>query len=340
MKSNTLNSIKKYLLIFLVMFIVNTEFSCNKTESDNIQQIDYSQIINWAIYPLDNSRDVDVFFVAPTVYAGNDSIYSMPILDAEARINFTGSINMEKGIYDQDNVNFYAPFYRQASFNCYGIRGYQDYSANQNVNAAFELAYSDVEDAFNYYFSISDKPFVLAGFSQGAEMLIKLIKNRFNNSDIQNRFIAAYAIGWRLDSSDVQKYNHLKAAKSANDLKVVISYSTEAEFIDSSIMVPNTTMSINPLSWVSDTSLATADLNMGACFTDYSGIITKEIPNFTSAYIKPGRGSLVVPDVDPEEYPALLPIFVNGEYHIYDYMFFYRNLQKNVEVRINEYLNK
>jgi hypothetical protein len=99
-------------------------------------------------------------------------------------------------------------------------------------------------------------------------------------------------------------------------------------------------MSINPLSWQTDTTIASASLNLGACFTDYSGIINNEIPNFTSAYIKTGRGTLVVPDVNPEEYPAVLPIFVNGEYHIYDYMFFYRNLQENVDVRIKEYFNK
>ena len=30
----------------------------------------------------------------------------------------------------------------------------------------------------------------------------------------------------------------------------------------------------------------------------------------------------------------------DGVYHLYDYQFFYRNLQENVEVRLNAYLEK
>lgn len=328
---------KSLIMYFIVILLISGELACNKESNGNNEEVDYSQITNWAYFPSSNKHDIDIFFVAPTIYGGTDSIYNMPINDPVERLNFIGAINMEKGIYDEGDVNFYAPFYRQASFNCYGIRAYDDVSSDENVNAAYELAYSDIEDAFNYYFSESDKPFILAGFSQGAEMIIELIKNTFDDAEIQKRFIAAYAIGWRLDSLDVQNNKHLKAAKSNIDLGVVISYSSEASFIDSSIMVPKSTMSINPLSWTCDTTLASNDLNLGACFTDYGGIINKEIPNFTSAYIKPGRGTLVVPDVDPLEYPALLPIFVDGEYHIYDYMFFYRNLQKNVDLRIEEY---
>ena len=40
----------------------------------------------------------------------------------------------------------------------------------------------------------------------------------------------------------------------------------------------------------------------------------------------------------PEEYPPVLSIFAEGVYHLYDYQFFYRNLQKNVEVRLDAYL--
>ncbi|HIW18081.1 MAG TPA: hypothetical protein H9886_02995 [Candidatus Faecalicoccus intestinipullorum] len=45
-----------------------------------------------------------------------------------------------------------------------------------------------------------------------------------------------------------------------------------------------------------------------------------------------------VTDVTAEEYPAGLPIFEDGIYHLYDYQFFYRNLQENVDKRIDSYL--
>ena len=45
-----------------------------------------------------------------------------------------------------------------------------------------------------------------------------------------------------------------------------------------------------------------------------------------------------MPDVSPEGYPAGLSIFSDGIYHLYDYQFFYRNLQDNVATRLDAYL--
>lgn len=76
----------------------------------------------------------------------------------------------------------------------------------------------------------------------------------------------------------------------------------------------------------------------GACFTDYSGSITKEIPNLTGAYIDETRGTLKVTDINAEDYSNSL--FEDGIYHLYDYQFFYRNLEENVAVRLDAYNNK
>lgn len=58
----------------------------------------------------------------------------------------------------------------------------------------------------------------------------------------------------------------------------------------------------------------------------------------TGAYIDPERGALKVTDVSPEDYTAALSFLQEGEYHIYDYQFFYRNLQENVKKRVEAYL--
>ena len=50
------------------------------------------------------------------------------------------------------------------------------------------------------------------------------------------------------------------------------------------------------------------------------------------------RGALKVPDVSPADYPPVLSIFTDGVYHLYDYQFFYRNLQENVGVRLDAYM--
>ena len=96
---------------------------------------------------------------------------------------------------------------------------------------------------------------------------------------------------------------------------------------------------INPLNWQTDSTVAGKELNMGACFADYTGAVT-EIPGFTGCYIDPDRGSLKVTDVSAEDYPPVLAMFSEGEYHIYDYQFFFRNLQENVSVRVSAFTGK
>ena len=114
----------------------------------------------------------------------------------------------------------------------------------------------------------------------------------------------------------------------------------EAEDIGDSLLIPEgtRTLAINPLNWKTDGTPAGKEENLGACFTNYDGEIETEIPELTGAYIDQERGALKVPDVSPEDYPAGLSIFQDGVYHLYDYQFFYRNLQENVGVRLAAYL--
>ena len=38
-----------------------------------------------------------------------------------------------------------------------------------------------------------------------------------------------------------------------------------------------------------------------------------------------------------KDYPAIVPGLPEGAYHIYDYQFFFRNLQENVKLRVDTY---
>lgn len=107
-------------------------------------------------------------------------------------------------------------------------------------------------------------------------------------------------------------------------------------------MVPQGTKSfcINPLNWRTDEKAAAKTLNAGACFTDYSGSITREVPQLTGCYIDTERGVLKVTDVDKKDYPPVLSVFTDGVYHLYDYQFFYRNLQQNVNLRIKTFMEE
>ena len=297
---------------------------------------DYSQSENWAYLETEEEgKPADVFFICPTVYGGAEETYNMSLGDEATKQSFLGATNMEKGIYDAE-CRFFAPYYRQAGLNVYTL-------PSEQREQWMEFAYEDVKAAFEYYMEHENdgRPFLLAGFSQGADMCIRLMKDCCKEENVRELLVACYAIGWSITEKELQEYPYLKFASGEADTGVIVSFNSEAEGVTDSLMIPagTKTMAINPLNWTTDNTMADKSLNQGACFTDYEGQIRKEVANLTGAYIDEERGALKVVDVTPEEYPPVLNIFSDGIYHLYDYQFFYRNLEENVKVRIDAFEN-
>lgn len=315
--------------LFMLLFVTA---ACGET----LQAPDYAQAENWAYWADGEGLAADVFFLCPTVFMGDAQHFNMSMDDEETKGNFLGATNMEKGIYDAYGT-FYAPYYRQVGLNVYTM-------PEEEQEAYFALAYEDVKAAFTYYLEHCNdgRPVILAGFSQGADMSLRLLKDCFDDEALDDLLVACYAIGWRITQEEMEAYPHLRFAQGEDDTGVIIAFNSEAEDVQDSPMIPagTRTLAINPLNWRTDGTPADKSLNLGACFTDYSGQIVSEIPQLTGAYIEPVRGSLKVTDVTVEDYPPVLGLFDEGVYHLYDYQFFYRNLQQNVGVRLEAYLSQ
>ena len=324
------------LMIVMIALILLPGNVAAETPEGPRESLDFSDSRNWAYFGTeDGETTADVFFIAPSVFGGKNGSYLMDLSNEKGRTNFVGAISMEKGIYDQ-NTRFYAPFYRQAGYNVYGL-------PEEEAEPLKQSAYADVKDAFAYYMEyLNDgRPFILAGFSEGAEMAIRLMKDCFGEDSLLNQLIACYAIGWRLTEDETNEWPQLRPAQGESDTGVIVTFNTEAEDVTGSAFIPAgmKSVSINPLNWKTDGETADKTLNQGACFTNYEGEIQEELPALTGAYLDAERGALKVTDIDPETYNATLPILGPGVYHLYDYQFFYRNLQKNVQDRIQAYKN-
>lgn len=319
-------------LIKIMLLLVLAAF-CSLASA---QEPDYADTGSWAYWRVGESKPADLFIVCPTVDLGTGGNKNMSLADNEAKKNFYGALNMERGIYEK-NCRMYAPYYRQATLADYTL-------PRQDAAAYFDLAYSDVRAAFLYYMHHENngRPFVLSGFSQGAEMCLRLLKEFGNTDFVKNNMVACYAIGWRFTPQEAKQYPYIRPAQSADDLGTVIMFNSEAPEVTSSLMVPHGEKSfcINPLNWRTDGTMADKALNSGACFTDYSGSIKREVSQLTGCCIDTERGVLKVTDIDKKQYPPVLSIFTDGIYHLYDYQFFYRNLQQNVGLRINTFVEE
>ena len=303
-------------------------------EDEDDGSIDYSDASNWAYWNEGKEKSADLFFVCPTVDMGKAGNFVADIANEKYRSSFVGATNMEIGIYNGDAAVF-APYYRQATFPVYSL-------SEEEREVYLDFAYEDIKNAFLYYADGVDqsRPLILAGFSQGADLVIRLMKDLFNEPMYQRRLVAAYCIGWKLTEDEVKEYPHLKPAEGEADTGVIIAFNSEAPEVTSSLMIGENekTYAINPLNWKTDSEIADKSLNKGACFTDYSGNIKEEIPALTGAYIDEVRGALKVTDIDKEKYSSSM--FDEGVYHLYDYQFFFRNLEENVKTRLSAYNEK
>lgn len=319
-------------LIKIMLLLVLAAF-CSLASA---QEPDYADTGSWAYWRVGESKPADLFIVCPTVDIGTGGNKNMSLDDNEVKKNFYGALNMERGIYER-HCRMYAPYYRQAVLADY------DLPANE-AEPYFNLAYKDVRAAFVYYMQHENngRPFVLAGFSQGAEMCLRLLKEFGKTDFVQDNMVACYAIGWRFTPQEAEQYPYIRPTQSAGDLGTVIMFNSEAPEVTASLMVPQGAKSfcINPLNWRTDEKAAAKTLNAGACFTDYSGSIVREVPQLTGCYIDTERGVLKVTDVDEKDYPPVLSVFTDGVYHLYDYQFFYRNLQQNVNLRVKTFMEE
>lgn len=302
--------------------------------------LDYSSDALWAYRENEETnaeKPVDVFFLCPTVTMSTGT--NMDVTNSSQLATFKGAVTSEKEIYS-DRARFFAPYYRQKTLASYGNP------------AAQKTAYEDVREAFLYYLENDNdgRPFILAGFSQGSEQTLHLMKDVLSDSKIAKRMVAAYLIGWCVRDSDLHGNPQIKPAKGEKDTGVFISWNTEAKDVTNSALVPagSKSISINPLNWKTDGTPADASLNKGAKvstggFGGFGGFGggNSTTPKYCGAVINTKRGT--INPIFSEEHPAPsnnMSTFGPGVYHTYDPLFFYENLRENVNTRIAEFTGK
>ena len=287
---------------------------------------DYDDPDSWAYFALGEDRGADVFIICPTVDTRSER--NAFDLNDKLKGRFVNALDMEKGIFE-DAGRLYSPYYRQMSINAYRL-------PEADRAEAKAVAYGDVSAAFRWYLNHENggRPLILAGFSQGGEMCLELLKEYFGDTEegsaLRDRLISVYSLGWTVTEEMTQAYPQIMPARGATDLGTVVSFDCEDGTLTDTIIIPAgvKALSINPLNWKTDGTPADRSENLGAVMETGA----EPVPGLCGAYIG-SRGELVVTDITPADYPPVLDIFPEGAYHLYDYMFFFINLKENVAVR-------
>lgn len=319
----------------LIIFIVA---GCKKKENtvDTNPPIDYSVRANWISIPL-VSYETDVFYVYPTAWKPNstDGTYCT-ITNNQMVFEAPQLFDQQATAFDAANV--FAPFYRQANANIV-LDSTLPWSNKEAIIGGIPT--QDVTGAFKYYIEHfnNNRPFILAGHSQGSDVLTHLLGGYLKkNPQVYKRMIAAYIIGNPVTKNFLDTNTHLKFATGPDDFGVIISYNTEAPGVTKRNPVLGTQKGIviNPINWKTDETYA----NKSAGFGSYMMIdsVTKIwgwMPQYADAQIDTLKGVLLCTTADPVKYATF---GINGIYHGSDYAFYYSNLRENARNRIIKYL--
>ena len=321
---------------------------------------DYAAAASWAALPdredfadalpggdvqdRQSTAAVDVFFVHPTTFFGTAS-WNQPLDDDSTnKLTDTFVLRSQASVFNSC-CRVYAPRYRQAT-----IYSFMDRSGSGT--AALQLAYEDVERAFDYFLEHYNqgRPFILAAHSQGSLHVRTLLEKRITGTALRERLVAAYPIGFGFDREVLTRtVPDVPVCESSDQVGCIVTWNAVGPHADS-WGDTSRSVCVNPLTWHTDGAAADASLNIGgvAYAGTFDGTLAdvKGVPqDFIDArpVLETGvadaqcvGGMLLVKEIHSKLYAAR-PMG-RDNYHIYDYNLFHMNLRKNIEGRVAKYL--
>lgn len=329
-------TMKPFFIIMGIAVLLSTGCTKSSTEyQTGTIATDYSQSAHWLSIP-PTLYKADVFYLYPTTSWTKNNTTSMicavddSIMMADAAQDFA----RQASAFDTA-ANVYAPFYRQ------------DNSSPENrLNVIAGIPTTDATAAFDYYIRNfnNGRPFILAGHSQGANIVCNLLSGYLKaNPQVYARMIAAYVIGGPVTQAFLKANPHLKFATGPDDVGVIISYNTEApDFTGvNPVLYGEIGLVINPITWTRNETLADTTQGLGSLFPNKKGVWVR-IPQYADARVDTVNGVLICSSADENRIAILdsLSGFPKGVYHSFDYPFYYYNIRQNAANRIQKFVSR
>ncbi|WP_144098171.1 DUF3089 domain-containing protein [Croceicoccus sediminis] len=272
-----------------------------------------------------------VFFVHPTSYLERDA-WNAPLDDQAAN---SGAELFVRGLASPFNrsVEIWAPRYRQAAVGAFLVSG-------ENTSKAFDLAYNDIAQAFDYFVATTgkDTPIVLAGHSQGALHLKRLLAEKVAGTPLADRIVAAYIAGWPVSMERDLPAMGLPACATDSQAGCVLSWQSYGEPADPEALFDayerGPTLDGKPLD-KADTLCTNPILGTVGGKAPASANLGTLVPNgnFSSGMLVPGvvparcsEDNLLLIGTPPAMGNAVLP---GNNYHVYDIPLFWMNIRRD-----------
>ena len=275
-----------------------------------------------------------VFYVHPTTYLQRDR-WNAPLQPG-------GETELRTRLFVQSQASafngageIWAPRYRQAAFGAFLLK-------SDDATKALDLAYGDVRAAFTEFLRLSDgKPLILAGHSQGALHLSRLLRD--DAARLKGRLVAAYVVGWPLSTTADLPTIGLPACASPDQTGCILSWQSFGEPANPDLILDawegtegptgvkrerKDMLCVNPL---------TGTRNGSAPPSGNPGTLIPSA-NLQSVTLSPGlvgarcdNGFLLLGGAVPAMGPYVLP---GNNFHVYDYALFWSAIRTDAKRRL------
>lgn len=279
--------------------------------------------------------DAAVFYIHPTTYLRTDR-WTAPTEDVDSGDRARLFVRSQASAFAAAG-QVWAPKYRQAAFGAFLLD-------SEDARKALDLAYSDIVRAFNAFLAANpDRPIILAGHSQGALHLTRLLKERIAGKPIAGRIVAAYVVGWPVSVTADLPALGLPVCETTDQAGCLLSWMTFGEPNNPGLVLESYEGSagmaggerrredmvcVNPVTGTQGGAALPA-ANPGTL------VPTRDL---TSATLVPGtvgarcdEGLLVIDGVIPPLGPYVLP---GNNYHVYDYALFWAAVRQDAARRL------
>ena len=330
---------KKFLFFLTgVLFLhsCGTYKNAAYNSANNPTAPNYADSNSWAVLPNNypevlsellgetTEKKADVFFVYPTLFTDKkDPAWNADVFSSSHRDQVLNQSILYQASAWGAAANIYAPYYRQAHY-----RIFVEPFTSQGEEA-WELAYQDVKNAFEYYLKNynENKPIIVASHSQGSMHLKRLVKEYFDGTQLQSRLIGAYLVGTKVEPDFFSK---IPEATSSNQIGGVMSWNSykknkRPSYYEKSYKGGITT---NPITW-NDQRQTKITEHQGLLYTDL-----ELYPKSLSLQKIDGMLWVTVPKIPKRFLMSLI-----SNYHFADVNLFWKDISINALERTEEWFN-
>jgi len=288
--------------------------------------------------PILRPRDAATFFIHPTTYLERDRWNAELVPNALSEGRTQTFVRSQASAFN-DVSEVWAPRYRQAAFGAFLLK-------NADATQALDLAYRDVLAAFDVFLAAqpAGKPLILAGHSQGALHLSRLLADR--REVLKNKLVAAYVVGWPLSATADLPLMGRTACVRPDEIGCILSWQSFAEPANPALVMDawvgtkaangivrqrRDMVCVNPITGTAG-GAAPSSANLGTLIPS---------ADYSTATLAPGQvgahcedGLLLVSGNLPTAGGFVLP---GNNYHPFDYALFWGSIRADAARRLTTY---